>query len=177
MNRLSKFIAPALAGVFACTPALADDTPYPGCYKPLRGFATSICTDTEACSTQAGIFRIVFRNNRAPLGERRLVISGTFRGLITEQPNACGGATLNHVLMDKDMGGAVTTEGDTACPIGGDGVTTLEVIETLNIAGGSGIYEGVQPGGKVTLSGTLGLSTGINFFDVTPQRDDEVCFY
>ena len=176
MLPIRKLIAPIIALSFASSAAFSDDTPY-GCYKPIRGFATSICTDTQACTTQAGIFRIVLRNNKAPIGERRLIISGTFRGLITEQPNDCGGATLSHVLMDKDMAGTLSTEGDAACPTGGDGINTLEVVETLNIVAGSGIYEGVEPGGTVTLTGTLGLTTGINTFSVSPADSDEVCFY
>ena len=176
MALFRKVFAPAFVLSFASTAALADEAPH-GCYKPIRGFATSICTDPEACATQAGIFRIVLRNNRARIGERRLIVSGTFRGLITEQPNSCGGATINHVLMDKDMAGTLSTEDDTACPIGGDGINTLEVVETLNIAVGSGIYEGVESGGTVTLTGTLGLTTGINTFSVTPTDSDEVCFY
>jgi hypothetical protein len=176
MNALTKTIASTVFLVAASSTATANDAPL-GCYKPVRGFAASICTDTELCTTQAGIFRIVLRNRDAPIGERRLIISGTFRGAITGTSDLCeGGVMLSHLLMDKDMEGSLKTEGDVACPIGGDGIDTLEVIETLKIADGFGIYEGVLPGSQVTLTGTLGLSTGINTFRLKPTYEDEVCF-
>ncbi|GAB4354054.1 MAG: hypothetical protein Kow0060_04900 [Methylohalobius crimeensis] len=174
MKLLSKFAV----SILAAAPFVSAwaDTPPEGCYNPVRGFAASICTDTVACSTQAGIYRIVLRNEYAPFGKRRLVISGTFRGKIIEQPNECGGITLNHIFMDKDMEGTISTNNDVGCPIGGDGVNTLEIEEKLNVAQGTGIYEGLVPGGTITLTGTLGLVTGINTFEVTPSPDDEICF-
>lgn len=148
-----------------------------GCYKPKRGFASSLCTDSEACTQQLGIYRIVLKNKKAALGQRRLVVSGSFRGEIVEQPNECGGATLNHVFKDKDGKGAITTSGDVGCPAGeGDGVKWIKITETLNIAQGSGIYFDIQPGGKISMTGIIGLQTGLSTFHVTPKKGDKVCF-
>lgn len=177
-----KRVMPHALAVLILVPAFtaqAAEPPLPGCYVPKRGFAASICTDTEACSTQSGVYRIVLRNNQAPIGERRLVISGTFQGAITGKTNECyGGAegmTLSHLLVDKSLEGTLATSSDVACPVGGDGVTTLEVQETMNLESGSGIYGGLLQGGEVVLNGTLDLTTGINTFSVVPGVG-EVCF-
>ena len=156
----------------------AADPPAPGCYVPKRGFAASICTEAENCATQSGVYRIVLRNEAAPWGERRYVMSGTFNGFITGTTDDCAygeGVVLSHILADKSFEGAITTSGDVACPVGGDGVTSLDVEETMNLATGNGIYEGLVEGGQVMLTGTLGLSTGINTFSVVPGVG-EVCF-
>ncbi|WP_152486090.1 hypothetical protein [Methylohalobius crimeensis] len=169
---LSKFAV----SILAAAPFISAwaDTPPEGCYNPVRGFAASICANTD-CTTQLGIYQIELKR-QSPGGNPWLRMSGTFRGTITEQPNECGGITLNHIFMDKDMEGTISTNNDVGCPIGGDGVNTLEIEETLHVAQGTGIYEGLVPGGTITLTGTLGLATGINTFEVTPSPDDEICF-
>jgi hypothetical protein len=180
---MRSLVSTAIAAVFV-TPlfsAHAADAPAPGCYVPLRGSAASICTDQVNCTTQSGIFRIVLSNKAAGLGERRLVISGTFQGQITGETTCFGGTapgmTLSHTLVDKSTGGSIQTEGDVGCVIGGDGVTTLQVVETLNLANGSGSYAGLDPDSKsqVVLTGTLDLTTGINTFRVE-GGEGKVCF-
>ena len=152
------------------------DAPAPGCYKPVRGFATSICTDAVACSTQSGIYRLVLRNDDAPWGERRLVVSGTFNGFLENVDQETNVSTLRHVLMDASAGGQIFTGPDIGIPVGGDGVETIEVIETLTVNAGAGAYQGIVPGGTVTLEGQLGLQTGINSFTVKRTAEDVVCF-
>ena len=155
----------------------AQDSQPVGCYQPIRGFATSLCTDGAACMTQTGIYKIVLRNPQAPTGQRMLVMSGLFEGNLIELPNACGAATAQHVLTDRDKASSITTGPDVACFTGGgDFVNTVEIIETLAVTAGTGIYAKLVPGGTVTLTGKLGLKTGINKFKVTPLPGDEVCF-
>lgn len=156
--------------------ALSTSEPEPGCYVPKRGFAASICTDTPACSQQLGVFRIVLKNPLAPAGVRKLILSGTFRGRITQPPTADGVTVLSHLLIDKSLEGTITTRDDVAYPVpGGDGVTTLAVEEVLNLDSGAGIYAGLIGGGQVVLTGTFGLTTGINTFSVV-RNEGEVCF-
>lgn len=147
-----------------------------GCYRPVEAFAASICTDSVSCDTQSGIFRIKLFNADAPKPKRSLVISGTFNGYILERPNGCFGATVRHVLTADDKGGTLMTGPDMACPTGGDFLTTVEVVETLQINEGAGIYQNVQPGGTITLKGVLGLTTGTNVFELADAPQDEICF-
>jgi hypothetical protein len=175
-----RVLTTAAAGLLAAavtTPCLAD-AQHQGCFVPIRGFATSLCTDAESCSTQAGIYRIVLRNMDEPIGQRRLVISGTFQGEIVAMPNAdCGGATAAHVLNGRDPGDSISTGPDVGCFTGvGDFVNNVEIVETMVVKEGSGIYANVIPGGQVTMTGQLGLKSGINRFKVTPAPEDEVCF-
>jgi hypothetical protein len=176
---MKSIVSTAIAALFL-TPLLSAHATE--CYVPQRGSAASICTDPVNCATQSGIFRIVLLNRDARLFERRLVISGTFQGQITNPmaADACGlgvpGITLNHTLVDHSAGGSIQTKGDVGCVIGGDGVTTLQVVETLNLDQGTGSYAGLVSGGRVVLTGTLGLETGINTFSVTGGQG-EVCFH
>lgn len=172
----TRFLAIAAACTVASTSALAI-TPLEGCYRPAHGFATSLCNDSGTCQSQTGIYRVVLINDDAPRGKRRLILSGMLQGLITEAPNHCGGANLQHLLMEKGMKGSISTGPDEGCPTGGgDFVNTLEITETLSISQGEGIYENIVPGGTITLKGTLGLISGANHFKVDPQPNDQVCF-
>lgn len=179
MNRIRYVILAAigiLTGAFTSTGQAAEIQPA-GCYKPVRGFATSLCTDGEACKSQAGIYKIVLKNRQGASGERTLVMTGLFEGAILTMPNACGAADAAHVLTDRDKVSSITTGPDVACLTGGgDFVNTVEVVETLSVTGGTGAYSNLIPGGTVTLTGKLGLKTGINKFKVTPMPGDEVCF-
>lgn len=155
----------------------AQDAPPVGCYQPIRGFATSLCTDGAACKTQTGIYKIVLRNPEAPAGQRMLVMSGLFEGALIEMPNVCGAVTAQHVLTDRDNVSSISTGPDVACFTGGgDFVNTVEISETLSVTAGTGAYAKLIPGGTVTLSGKLGLKTGINKFMVNPLPGDELCF-
>ena len=106
-------------------------------------------------------------------------MSGTFNGAIVGfDPTACGGyggTILTHTLNDNGGADTITTSGDLGCATGGDGISTLEITETLNLDTGTGIYEGLQDGGQVILTGTLGLETGINSFRVEGDVGS-VCF-
>jgi len=149
---------------------------YEGCYTPLHGFATSVCTD-EACSTQSGVFNIVLRNEQAVPGKRVIVINGLFDGKIVAAPNDCGGLSAQHVLTDRDGVSKISTSQDVGCFTGGgDFVHFVELEETLNLDSGTGLYANLLPGATVTLTGRLGLKSGINKFSVTPLPGDQVCF-
>lgn len=175
--RTLSVAATALVAATIATAVQATDLQPAGCYKPVRGFATSLCTDGEACSSQAGIYKIVLKNRQGATGERTLVMTGLFEGTILTMPNACGAADAAHVLTDRDKVSSITTGPDVACLTGGgDFVNTVEVVETLSVTGGTGTYANLIPGGTVTLTGKLGLKTGINKFKVTPMPGDEVCF-
>ena len=170
--------ATAILAVSVCASTWADDHELAGCYIPVRGFATSACTDGEACTSQSGVFKIVLKNQQATYGQRSLMISGTFEGLITTMPNDCGAADAQHVLTDRDGESTISTGPDVACFTGGgDFVNNVEITETLRITGGTGAYANLIPGGTVTLTGRLGLTTGINRFRVTPLPGDELCFH
>jgi hypothetical protein len=92
-------------------------------------------------------------------------------------PNACGAATANHILTDRRFGGSIITGPDVGCFTGvGDFVNNLEIVERLVVSGGTGMYQNIVPGSAVTLTGRLGLKTGVNRFQVTPDPDDKVCF-
>jgi hypothetical protein len=156
----------------------AADRELAGCYKPISGFATSACTDGESCATQTGVYKIVLKNEQATYGQRVLVLSGTFDGRITAVPNHCGGVNAEHVLTDRDRVSTISTGPDVACfDGGGDFVNKVEIVETLTVKEGTGEYVQLIPGGTVTLTGKLGLKTGINKFKVTPLPGDELCFY
>ena len=173
--------AAALLTAAVALPALAADK-YHGCYTPLYGFAKSLCTDNETCSSQTGLYRVVLRNEHAPIGKRKLVLSGMFQGLnVTPDPNhiaeCVAVSQTTHLLMDKNMAGTLETGPDDVCLTGGgDMVNTIEVVERMAMSGGQGIYSNVIPGGTVTITGTIHRNTGINSFKVTPQPGDEVCF-
>lgn len=154
-----------------------EDRELAGCYKPLSGFATSVCTDGESCDTQTGVYKIVLKNSKATYGQRVVVMSGTFEGRIVDMPNHCAGANAQHVLTDRDGVSTISTSLDVACPVGGDFVNNIEVVETLEVNGGTGAYVQLIPGGTVTLTGKLGLKNGINKFKVTPLPGDALCFY
>ena len=180
MNTINRGrLAAACAAGFVVSqsvPAFGDE-PLEGCYTPVRGWATSICTESADCSTQEGLYRIVLLNESAPPGLRRLELSGTFEGKLVQMPNACGAATAEHVLNDRRSMGTITTGPDVGCFTGvGDFVNSMQIVETLVVSSGSGIYQHIVPGGTVTLTGRLGLKTGINRFRVTPGPGDEVCF-
>ena len=180
MNIIKALPAAAAALLAASIPAMgqAPDRELAGCYKPISGFATSACTDGEACATQTGVYKIVLKNAQATYGRRVLVLSGTFDGLITAMPNHCGGADAQHVLTDRDRKSTISTGRDVACFTGGGNFpNSVEIVETLTVSGGTGAYVQLIPGGTVTLTGTLGLKTGINKFKVTPLPGDELCFY
>jgi hypothetical protein len=179
MNKLRTVFVAAIAILTAAitTAVQAADIQPAGCYKPVRGFATSLCTDGESCTKQSGIYKIVLKNSRGATGERTLVMTGLFEGAILTMPNSCGAADAAHVLADRDKVSSITTGPDVACLTGGgDFINTVEVVETLSITGGTGAYSNLVPGGTVTLTGKLGLKTGINKFKVTPMPGDEVCF-
>lgn len=178
MNIIKAVPAAAVALLAASIPATgqAKDGELAGCYKPVSGFATSACTD-ESCTTQTGVYKIVLKNAQAIYGQRVLVMSGTFDGLITAMPNHCGAADAQHVLTDRDRKSKISTGVDVACFTGGgDFVNNVEIVETLKVSGGTGAYAQLTPGGTVTLTGKLGIKTGINKFKVTPMPGDEICF-
>lgn len=169
--------AAAMLAVSVCAVTWAQDLELDGCYKPVSGFATSACTDGEACTTQSGVFKIILKNQQATYGQRSLVLSGTFEGRLTAMPNTCGAADAQHVLTDRYGVSTISTGPDVACFTGGgDFINNVEIIETLHVTGGTGMYANLVPGGTVTLTGTLGLKTGINRFSVTPLPGDELCF-
>ncbi|MDJ0740265.1 MAG: hypothetical protein QNJ91_11140 [Gammaproteobacteria bacterium] len=171
MKTARALLTVTLASALYTSTALAT-TPQ-GCYKPVRGYAASICSDLQ-CTTQSGYYRIVMRNPNLPLFKRRLVLRGSFSGRITGFTDACpGGNTLSHVLRDSNLGGTVITDGDIGCPIDPTDTTPpIAVVETLNIVGGSGAYANLA-WGRVTLTGQL---AGLNTFAVAPTADDIVCF-
>ncbi len=161
--------ATATFGVLLFSPAYATDGPKPGCYVPVRGHAASICTDPE-CTNQQGVYFFTLKSPR-----HKVKLTGTFKGTIIEFPNDCRGSTLSHLFMDKEYTGTINSSGDEGCPIGGDGITTLKIRETLHLIGGTGIYSGLEAGGSVVLIGNIGLQTGINTFKVV-KGEGEVCF-
>lgn len=179
--KTTRFAAAALLTAAVATPTIAADK-LEGCYVPQHGFAKSLCTDSETCASQAGMYRIVLRNESAPLGHRRLVMSGMFQGLNVEAPAdevpVCQAlASTSHLLMDKGMAGSIETGPDSVCMTGGgDFVNTIEVMEELTVTHGAGIYSNIVPGGRVTLLGTIAIKTGVNSFKVAPQPDDMICF-
>lgn len=176
-KKTTSAVTALVLGAFVAMGSHAQEEQLEGCYKPIRGFATSLCTDGDACTEQSGIYKIVLHNAQAPFGQRTLAMSGLFEGLLTVMPNACGAATAQHVLTDRDKVSSITTGPDVACFTGGgDFVNTIEIIETLEVTEGTGVYAGLVPGGTVTLTGKLGLKTGINTFKVTPLPGDEICF-
>lgn len=171
MKPVIALLPVTLASALWASAAIAT-TPQ-GCYKPVRGYAASICTDVQ-CTTQSGYYRIVLRNPNLPLFDQRLVLRGSFSGQITGLSDACpGGSTLSHVLQDTNLGGTVITDGDIGCPLDPTDTTPpIAVVETLNIVGGTGAYADLA-WGTVTLTGQL---AGFNTFAVTPTADDIVCF-
>ena len=177
----SSLVAAALLSAAVAAPSLANDT-LQGCYVPQYGFAKSLCTDTGTCEAQTGLYRIVLRNEAAPVGQRRLVMSGMFQGLNVqptedEVPDCHALTRTSHLLMDKGMAGTVETGPDSVCMTGGgDFVNTVEVMETLTVSGGEGIYANIVPGGRVTMLGTIAIKTGINSFKISPQPEDMICF-
>ena len=178
LNTVKYLYAAAVAAVAASIPAMAQakDHILAGCYKPVSGFATSVCNGGESCDTQTGVYKIVLKNPQATYAQRVLVMSGTFEGRILTAPNHCGGADAQHILKDRDGVSTISTGPDVACPTGGDFVNKIEIVETLQLTGGTGEYVNLIPGGTVTLSGKLGMKTGVNKFKVTPTHDDAVCF-
>ena len=178
---MKQFVPTAAASLLAASISVAGqaaDRILAGCYKPITGFATSVCTDGEFCDTQAGVYKIVLKNSQATYGKRVLVMSGTFEGLIKTSPNDCGAADAEHLLTDRDGVSTISTGPDVACFTGGgDFVKNVEIVETLKVTGGTGAYVNLIPGGTVTLTGMLGLETGVNKFKVTPLPADELCFY
>lgn len=177
---VTKSVSAAAAALLAAsisTTGLTEDRVLAGCYKPLSGFATSVCNDGESCDTQSGVYKIVLKNPKATYGQRVLVMSGTFEGRIVDMFNHCAGANAQHVLTDRDRVSTISTGPDVACPIGGDFVNKIEIVETLEVTGGTGAYVNLIPGGTVTLTGKLGLKSGVNKFKVTPLPGDELCFY
>ncbi|MEE4144940.1 MAG: hypothetical protein V2I26_09080 [Halieaceae bacterium] len=179
MNIIKFVSAAAVALLVMSAPATgqAEERVLAGCYKPVSGFATSVCTDGDSCETQTGVYKIVLKNPRATYGRRVVVMSGKLEGLITLMGNHCAGVTAQHVLTDRDGTSTISTGGDVACPVGGDFVNKIEIVETLTVMEGTGEYVNLIPGGTVTMSGKLGLKTGINKFKVAPLPEDEVCFY
>lgn len=179
MNIIKSITAAAVALLAMSISATgqAEDRVLAGCYKPISGFATSVCTDGVSCDTQTGVYKIVLKNAQATYGQRVVTISGKLEGRITALPNHCGGPTAQHVLTDRDGVSSISTGPDVACPVRGDFVNNIEIVETLTVTGGTGAYVNLIAGGTVTLTGKLGLKTGINKFKVTPLPEDEVCFY
>ena len=174
--KLSRTLAAATLAAVVSTPVFAAPK-FEGCYTPKSGFATTLCTNTKTCESQTGIFHFILRNPDAPLGARKLKISGILRGQIGAETNACGLVNAQHVLTDRDLRGSISTGPDVACLSGeGDYVNTLGITEVIQVRSGEGIYSKVIPGGTVTLRGELGLKSGINRFVLDAQDGDEVCF-
>jgi hypothetical protein len=179
--KTSSFAAAALLTAAVAAPSLADGK-LEGCYVPQYGFAKSLCTDSTTCASQAGLYRIVLRNDAATVGKRRLVMSGMFQGLNVQPtesqvPECQALASTSHLLMDKGMAGSIETGPDSVCMTGGgDFVNTVEVMETLTVSAGEGIYANIVPGGRVTMLGTIAIKTGVNSFKITPQPEDMICF-
>lgn len=142
-----------------------------GCYVPQSGFAASNSIPPNG-EEQIGTYRIVLVNDKAPLRDRRIVLSGPFKGkIVGGNPS---NPVLDHVLGDLNLEGLILTKGDQASVTGGTS-TTVEVTEDLNPVAGTGKFSGLIPGGKITVTGTLDLLTGINTFDVVPG-EGQLCF-
>ena len=168
----------ALTALTALTTAHAQTLK--GCYVPQSGFANSqsIPVDPGDSLEQIGSYRIVLVNKDAPLRERRLVLSGPFKG---KSDPATGGLVLDHVLGDLNLEGLILTKGDVATVTG---ITyteegepkTVDVIEDLNPVAGTGKFSGLRlTGNSITVTGTLDLATGTNTFDVV-SGEGQVCF-
>jgi len=174
--KLSRTLIAAALAALLSSPVFAAPK-FEGCYKPKRGFATTLCTNTKSCETQTGIFHFILRNPDAPQGARKLKLSGILRGKIGVESNHCGLVDAQHLLTDRDMRGSISTGPDSACLSGeGDFVETLGITEVIKVQSGEGIYARVIPGGTVTLRGKLGLKSGVNHFVLDVQDSDEVCF-
>jgi hypothetical protein len=144
-----------------------------GCYVPQSGFANSQSISAEE---QIGTYRIVLVKDTGPLRDRRLVLSGPFKGKIVDGTNPLA-PLLDHVLGDLNLEGLILTkddEGSVTPPIDPN-TTTLTVTEVLNPIAGTGKFSGLRPtGNSITVTGTLDLATGTNTFDVEPGG--QVCF-
>lgn len=141
-----------------------------GCYFPQSGFANSQSISAEE---QLGTYRIVLVKDTGPLRERRLVLSGPYKGKIVNAP--AYPPLLDHVLGDLNLEGLILTQGDEASLIP-TGPTTFEVTEVLNPVAGTGKFSGLIPTeNSITVTGTLDLATGTNTFDVVPGQG-QLCF-
>ena len=167
MKYLNSLFFTLITGVVV-SPSFAGGAPEAGCYRPLKGFATSICTDST-CARQEGVYHILLKNDAHILRLR-----GSFQGYVIQSPNQCGGFTLNHLFIEKRYQGTLSSGGDQACPTGGDGITTLEVHETINLQVGNGIYAGLESG-TLEFTGTIHLTTGISIFKLV-SGTGEICF-
>lgn len=152
-----------------------------GCYKPVRGYAASICTAPD-CSTQSGFYRVVLRNPTAPFGQRKKIVRGSFNGTTTGITTECPlglGLTLNHELQERNHGGTLQTQNDIACGQDGSLVPPppppVKIIEEFQFVSGTGAFAGLRPGSSLILEGTLGAS-GFNTFTVPRNQGRTVCF-
>ncbi len=141
-----------------------------GCYVPQSGFANSQSISVEE---QIGTYRIVLVKDTGPLRDRRLVLSGPFKGKIVGGTQLA--PVLDHVLGDLNLEGLILTQNDQGTVTGGTG-TTVEVTEVLNPIAGTGKFSGLShTGNSITVTGTLDLATGTNTFDVV-SGEGQVCF-
>lgn len=168
---------------FATTGAQAQQA-LDGCYEATNGYAASVSilpmdpfVPAEG-DEQLGTYRIALFNPDAPIGERRLVLRGPYRGEIVataldENPPT---VTLKHVLvayLAQAQGEFIVTDGDVGQIVGGTG-TTVEVVETLHPVAGTGRFGGLDPDqSSITVTGTLDAATGTNVFNLD---SGQLCF-
>ena len=163
----------------------ASDKVLDGCYVPLSGYAESTSLAPRRPSAvgdeQLGTYRVVLTRSgwedlsglQRARTVKRLVLDGPFRGVITGLSEDFV-PVLSHALGTNTRTGFIETRDDDVVPLGID-ECELGVLETLNIAGGTGDYIDVVLGSTLTVRGTVNACTGLNDFEVVSDQG-EICF-
>jgi hypothetical protein len=149
-----------------------------GFYVPRKGWAESQeLFPGEVVGQQLGKFKIVLkRQGWRLLSEaeklrirKRLVISGVFRGVVD---NAFAPPVVAHQFSNHQRDGALISNNDGSAVIGvvpcseEPGKVVLDVIESINIEKGTGIYHQLHAGGVINLAGSVNFCTLQNDFEI-----------
>ena len=172
--------------VFQCLTAYASDNhgELDGFYVTKKGWAESqeLRPGDPIAGEQLGRFKVVLKRkgwDSLPDSEKdrirkKLVISGVFHGLVQDPFGQQGGPFIEHKFSNLSRDGVLYTLNDKASIVPGK-PCTFSIQETLNIERGAGIYQDLQPGGIVTLEGTINYCTSQNDFEVVPNKGG-LCF-
>lgn len=177
---LKKIILTVLVSLlffFSNTTVQAANKVIDGVYIPHRGWGESLeLFPGEVNGEQLGKFRVVFKRqnwNELTYEEkqgirRKFVIKGVFHGVVE---NIATAPVPSHQFSNNQRNGAFFSSNDIltitdAQPCSNAGGVILDVIETINIDYGTGIYADLQSNSSFTVSGTINTCNSQNDFEI-----------
>jgi len=157
-----------------------------GEYIPKKGWAEMLeIFPGENTGEQLGRYKIVLKRKgwQSLSGSEKervrlkLVLKGVIHGVLENNSTA---PVLEHQIINHSRDGAFFTQNDTvvvtgAVPCSSAGGLLLNVVETLNIDYGTGIYSGVQTGGSLVVLGTVNQCNSQLDFEVIKGQGG-ICF-